>query len=184
VKTILLVIALLGPMESLDRSVQAWVQEHTRPELDRPARFLTGVGRPWILASTLAGIALLDRVAGPATAGRALLVLIPTNLVVEGLKRLTFRARPDGEHKRSNASFPSSHAANAVALAAVFARRWKRWAVPFYVFAALVAASRMVLNRHYLSDVVVGAAIGLAADWLVNRWLATRSARAAQAQSE
>ncbi len=178
-KTLLLAIALLGPIEALDRGIQDWVQQHTRPGLDRPARMLTDVGRPWILAGTLAGIALFDRTAGVATAGRALMVLVPTNLAVEGLKRLTFRARPDGERKRSNASFPSSHAGNAFAIAAVLAGRWRRWAPGFYAFATGVALSRMVLNRHYFTDVLAGAAIGLGSAWLVDRFLAARAARRA-----
>lgn len=182
-KTLWLAIALLGPIQTLDDTVQTWVQQHTRPALDRPARALTDVGKPWILGSALAGIALFDRAAGTATAGRALLVLVPTNAVVEGLKRLTFRARPDGEHKRSNASFPSSHAANAFALAGVLAWRWRRAAPAFYAFATAVALSRMVLNRHYLTDVVAGAAIGLGAAWLVDRFLAARAARRAEVQS-
>jgi membrane-associated phospholipid phosphatase len=183
-RVLFLALAWLGPIQALDDAVQRWVQDHTRPALDRPARLLTDVGKPWILTSALVGIAIFDRAAGPATAGKALVALVPTNLMVEGLKRATFRARPDGEHKRSNASFPSSHAANAFALAAVFAGRWRRWAPAFFLFATGVAASRMVLNRHYLTDVVVGAAIGLLSAWLAARLAAAHAARRAGKSSE
>jgi membrane-associated phospholipid phosphatase len=176
-KTLMLALALLGPFVTVDHAVQDWVQLNTRPALDPAARVLTDVGRPWVVLSLLAGIAVFDRTAGTATAGRALLALVPTNAAVEGLKRLTFRARPDGEHKRSNASFPSSHAANAFTLAAVLAGRWRRLAPAFYAFATGVALSRVVLNRHFLTDIVVGAAIGLAAAWLVDRFLAARATR-------
>ena len=107
----------------------------------------------------------------------ALLALAPTNLVVETLKRTVNRTRPDGEHKRSNASFPSSHSANAFALAWVLARRWKRLAPLFWISASTVAISRLYLNRHYLSDVVVGALIGILSAWLVMRWMKGRRRR-------
>jgi undecaprenyl-diphosphatase len=120
---------------------------------------------------------------GVETAQTALLVLAPTNLIVEGLKRVTDRTRPDGEHKRSNASFPSSHAANIFALAVVLGRRWRR-AVPWLlVVALLVGISRVYLNRHWTSDVVAGAAIGALTAVLVTRWRERRRRSAAAPQA-
>lgn len=173
---LLLALSLLAPIDSLDRAVQREVQAGRRPALEWPMRQATSIGKPLILAGTFAAIAFLDPARGPRTVLVTALALAPANLVVEGLKRLTFRARPDGEHKRSNASFPSSHAANALAVAAVLGRRWRRGAPLFYAGAATVAFSRMYLNRHYLSDVVVGAAIGLLCAWLAERWMARREA--------
>jgi membrane-associated phospholipid phosphatase len=141
----------------------------------------TGIGRPANVLGVLLAIALFDAAAGPATARLAVFALVPTNLVVEGLKRATNRTRPDGEQKRSNASFPSSHAANAAAIAWVFSSRWRRLTPAFWVLALLVAYSRMYLNRHYLSDVVVGFAIGIACAWLTARFLRRRAAAAATA---
>jgi len=132
-------------------------------------RFLSGVGTPATVMGGLLAIALLDPSAGIATARLAVLTLIPANLVVEGLKVAIDRRRPDGEHKRSNASFPSSHAANAFALAAVLSRRWWRGAAVWWALAILVSASRIYLNRHFLSDVVAGGAIGLCCAWLAAR---------------
>ena len=173
-KTLLLALALLNPVEQLDWMVQRQVQQSRGPLLERPMRGLTDFGRPVNVLGGLLGIAILDRAAGPATARLALLALAATNLVVEGAKRAFFRVRPDGERKRSNASFPSSHAANAFALAAVLARRWRRPAPAFWIWAAATAWSRVYLNRHFLSDIVVGAAIGLACTWLIVRWLGKR----------
>ena len=87
------------------------------------------------------------------------------------------RPRPDGERKRSNSSFPSSHAANAVALAWMLARRWPRLAIPFGVAAALVIFSRIYLNRHFPSDLLVGAGIGLGFAWLLTRRFAALDPR-------
>jgi undecaprenyl-diphosphatase len=58
-------------------------------------------------------------------------------------------------------SFPSGHAATAAALATAL---WCLWPQPvlFYVIgAALVAMSRVVTGAHYLSDVVMGAFVGV-----------------------
>src|SRR5256885_11897536 len=60
-------------------------------------------------------------------------------------------------------SFPSGHAATAAALAAAL---WCLWPQPvlFYVIgAALIAASRVVMGAHYLSDVIMGVFIGVLA---------------------
>jgi lipid A 4'-phosphatase len=58
-------------------------------------------------------------------------------------------------------SFPSGHATTAAALMTAL---WCLWPRPVWLYvagAALVAASRVVTNQHYLSDVVAGATIGV-----------------------
>ncbi len=174
-KTLLLALALLGPLQAADAALQRAVQDMRRPVLEQPMRSLTGIGKPVVVFGALLLVAAFDAAAGPATARLALAALVPTNLVVEGLKRAVGRTRPDGDRKRSNSSFPSSHAANAFALAWVLARRYRRFAPAFMILAALVAVSRVYLNRHYVSDVVAGAAIGLACAFWSARWLAARA---------
>lgn len=176
-RTLLLALALLGPVQALDDAAQRAVQSARGPVVDRPARVLTDVGKPVIVCGALLLIAVLDRASPARTAVTAAIALVPVNAGVELLKRLTFRARPDGEHKRSNASFPSSHAANAFAIATVFARRWPRAGIPLFAIATAVAAARMVLNRHWLSDVLFGAALGVGLSWWTARWLDARAAR-------
>jgi len=60
-------------------------------------------------------------------------------------------------------SFPSGHAMGAFAVATVFAEQYrgKRW-VPWLAYgtATLIAGSRMVLGRHFPSDVIFGAVLG------------------------
>jgi PAP2 superfamily protein len=83
---------------------------------------------------------------------------IMTEMLVEPLKLATRRARPDGSNRQS---FPSGHAAVTFAGATVLERHlgWRK-SLLGYTIASYVAASRLHDNRHYLSDVVFGAAVG------------------------
>ncbi len=172
----MLALALLGPVERLDWAVARGVQEARRPALEGVMREATAIGRPAVVAAGLAIVLAVDLAGGGgwSTVRLAVVALAGTNLVVEGLKRAVGRTRPDGDPKRSNSSFPSSHAANAFALAWVLGHRWRRGIVPFVALALVVAFSRMYLNRHFLSDVVVGALIGAGCAWAAARWLPLR----------
>ncbi|HTM57612.1 MAG TPA: phosphatase PAP2 family protein [Candidatus Udaeobacter sp.] len=171
---VLLTLALLAPVDSCDRKVQAEVQSRRRPALEGAMRVFSDDCNRTTVAMGLLAIALLGGPPGVATAQLAVVALVPVNLAVEGAKRIAGRTRPDGEQKRSNSSFPSSHAANAFALAVILSRRWWRAAPLFFLLAALVAFARVYLNRHYPSDVVAGAALGAGLAWLaalgVDRW--------------
>jgi len=89
---------------------------------------------------------------------------ILTQAVVQGTKYAVQRDRPTGEC----CSFPSGHAASAFAAAAVLERHLGyRGSWPAIAGAMYVGASRLVDNRHFLSDVMFGAAVGTAAGWTV-----------------
>jgi membrane-associated phospholipid phosphatase len=79
---------------------------------------------------------------------------------VQGTKFAVGRQRPDGSN---SLSFPSGHTASAFTTATVLQQHygWKL-GVPAYAFAGFVGASRMASNKHYLSDVLVGAGVGVA----------------------
>lgn len=83
---------------------------------------------------------------------------ILTEILVEPIKFVTHRMRPDNSNHQS---FPSGHAAVTFAAATVIERHlgWRK-AVLGYAIASYVAASRLHDNRHYVSDVVFGAAVG------------------------
>jgi len=178
--TIWAALAFLAPVDSLDHRLQRAAQAERLPALEQPMGFLSRACNPTTLCAGLLAVAIFDPLAGVETARTALWVLAPTNAAVEILKRATDRARPDGEHKPSNASFPSSHAANVFALAVVLGRRWRRGLPLFLLVAAAVAYSRVYLNRHFASDVVVGALLGAAIAVAVVRW---REARASGPRS-
>jgi undecaprenyl-diphosphatase len=62
----------------------------------------------------------------------------------------------------SGKSFPSSHAVNNFAMAALFSFYYRRWSWAFFSWATLVALSRVAVGVHYPSDVAGGAVIGVA----------------------
>jgi membrane-associated phospholipid phosphatase len=72
------------------------------------------------------------------------------------------------------ASFPSSHAVTAFALAFAISAVWPRARVVMIVYAVLIAASRMVLLAHHPSDVVAGGLIGVVGAMAVRYWFAVR----------
>ena len=89
---------------------------------------------------------------------------ILSQALVHGMKYSFRRDRPTGEC----CAFPSGHAATAFAAAAVLERHFGyRASWPALAAATYVGASRLVDNRHFLSDVAFGAFLGTASGWTV-----------------
>lgn len=82
---------------------------------------------------------------------------------VFGLKKLTNELRPDGS---DHYSFPSGHTAQAFAAAEFMRQEYKDvspwYGVAGYVAAGATGALRMYNNKHWMSDVLAGAGVGIA----------------------
>jgi membrane-associated phospholipid phosphatase len=91
-----------------------------------------------------------------------------TTMVVSSVKYFVNTRRPDGS---GNNSFPSGHSATAFTCAAFMSEelgyRYK-W-VPYvaYTIAGSVGMFRVFNNKHYVSDVLVGAGIGILSTKLI-----------------
>ena len=96
---------------------------------------------------------------------------LANSLVTYGIKKLTNEERPNGE---DNLSFPSGHASNAFVMATVLYHEFKDsnpWiAYSGFVFAGTTAAFRVLNNVHWVSDVLVGAGLGIIITDLVYRF--------------
>ena len=155
-----------------------YVQEHITGESGADTVFSLGqwVGSSYVQMGSAVGLWAIGRYAIAPAAGEArtnkysemgfdlLRAQFLSQGIVQGMKHLGQRDRPTGEC----CSFPSGHAASAFAAASVLERHLGyRGSWPFLGGAMYVAASRLVDNRHFLSDVMMGAAVGTAAGWTV-----------------
>ena len=133
----------------------------------RPALFTAGnLGGAFLVQTGVSfGVYAIGRLGGGDTLSSLGADLVRAQAlsqgVVQAAKFATHRTRPDGS---DHYSLPSGHTASAFATATVLQRHfgWKV-GVPAYGFGAYVAASRMSANKHHLSDVLLGATIGIAA---------------------
>jgi undecaprenyl-diphosphatase len=155
------------------------------PTALRIAAFVTWFGQGGVVLYptgilVLIGVAL--RYARPELRGRldpwtraiatVFIVVAVAGLADDALKIIFGRARPymwlKGDvsgfgffrYGAKYASFPSGHTTTSTAAALAFGALFPRWRQVFLVVAVAIAVSRIVLDLHYLSDVVAGAALG------------------------
>ena len=126
-------------------------------------------GDSWFWAAGLALVLWRGDAAWRLWAGHIFLAIASLAVIVLILKLLVRRRRPAGEwgaiyRNTDPHSFPSGHAARAALLAVLLCAWGPSWAAPLAVaWAPLVSLARVALGVHYLSDVVAGGILGLAA---------------------
>ncbi len=141
------------------------------PFFDWLMPFLTEI-KNWYAAYLVAVLALL--LFGKKQGRIVVLLLIPTIILSDQIsssiiKPLVGRIRPchvvEGVRliygTAGGLSFPSSHAVNNFAIASVLSHFYPRFFPYLFLFASIVALSRVYLGLHYPSDMVGGAAIGI-----------------------
>src|SRR5256885_8640746 len=105
------------------------------------------------------------------------------SLLVTIVKRLIGRMRPSElgpfayvpwSWKPAFASMPSGHATTAVPAAIAIGALWPKARVPMWIYAALIMASRVIIEAHYVSDVIAAAFVGAFGAILVRNWYAAR----------
>jgi membrane-associated phospholipid phosphatase len=106
-------------------------------------------------------------------------VLILVAIISQGLKTFEYKERPFNTYpfieklsEGGGSSFPSGHTMEAFAMAAALSMLFSKLkiVIPVYLWAILVAYSRMALGVHYPSDVAAGILIGTFIGWTVP-WL-------------
>ena len=158
-----------------DEAVSEWGSEHATPFSTDVLRLITYLGSTVVLVllMTVVGLVVVWRRAGHrwSVLGFLLTVGVGVSLINNALKWIVMRDRPQiGQLVGSGgSSFPSGHSASAAACWAALAlvvssRMWlrhRRWvAAAAVAIAVLVAASRVMLGVHWLTDVIAGVVVG------------------------
>jgi len=172
-------------VDAFDAAVAEWLDRIRTPALDRFCYGLSSAADHSLLWFAVGGFRAARR-ASPRIALRFGGALAFESVLTNGFIKSAFgRVRPPGHHddppegplpygmrRPITSSFPSGHATAAFTAVTLLAADSPRSARPFwYALATLVAASRVYVRMHHASDVIVGAALGLALGRVIHRVL-------------
>jgi len=169
-------------MSHFDQSVWQFFVDHGSSHIHSMARFVTSFGVVGVLlpVAAVCGALMWAKSRSTAVAFAPWVSVIACSEIVSALKKTTGIFRPPLQFQVTqidNPSFPSGHAADTTALivsvvlvvwcVAEVSRRTKMWAsIGGAVACIAMGLTRLVLNVHWLSDVLagwcIGAAVGLA----------------------
>jgi len=88
----------------------------------------------------------------------AIITAISFSIVLQQF--FAFPRPPTAINPGSPYSFPSTHSTSAFAWAGFMGKKYRPYELIFYLFAALVAVSRVYIGVHYPIDVLSGAILG------------------------
>src|SRR6188472_3699897 len=175
VLALLAVVVRRFALASLDTSVAEWGDRHATAWSHDAITLVTGLGETWTVIAVAVLVAAVEivRTRNRWVVPFLLAVIVGDKLLTEAIKQLVDRARPALEPVAATPapSFPSGHTSTAAASWAAFALVAGRWWGPrawpalagFAVgIAVAVAASRVLLDVHWLTDVIAGLALGWA----------------------
>jgi membrane-associated phospholipid phosphatase len=179
-----LAVGGLSALMLLDPSVQRWAQDNRGTGTDNVASVVRHFGQPEVYVTVTLGLAVVGLAAGDSrlvgSAKRVGASLLLAGATTGAAKFALGRARPDETLDATSFSpfsgqdaMPSGHTTMAFALATSLADEIHRpWAsVGLYGMATAVGWSRINDNKHWLTDVVSGALVGITSAKLVSgRW--------------
>jgi membrane-associated phospholipid phosphatase len=148
-----------------------------RPALQRVAEVVSVVSRDgavWMACSVVLRSSGNVRCRDAASDG--FLAWAASEVVTFGVKRVVRRPRPQLEGNGptpKSTSMPSSHTASAVAYTVAAGARLPVAALPLGAIAAVVAWSRLATQRHFPTDIFVGALIGTTVGGAISRLRST-----------
>ena len=170
-----LLVRRVASIQHVDNSVAAWGYDHRSAASTRALRVITDLGSIQIVVGLALVLVLVDlyRHRNRWSFLFLLIVLVGMEISMLSVKALVGRLRPTltPEAATLGPSFPSGHSATAAAFYAAAALiigrslsgRWRHLAIAVAVaLAVAVAGSRVLLDLHWLSDVVGGLALGWA----------------------
>jgi undecaprenyl-diphosphatase len=162
-------------LSGIDSSVAEWGNRHASAWSHDALTLVTQLGETWlvVLVAVVVGGVEIARTRSRWVVPFLVAVILGDKLLTEAIKQLVDRARPTIEAVAATLgpSFPSGHTSTAAASWAAFAlvagRWWGRRSWPALAglavgIAVAVAASRVLLDVHWLTDVLGGLALGWA----------------------
>jgi undecaprenyl-diphosphatase len=157
----------------VDKSVAPWGEDHMTSFSQWMLDFVTSFGSTGVIIGFTIGVFVVEMIRRPSRWLPVFLVAVTVGqtLMSTGIKELVDRVRPTANPiaHTLGPSFPSGHTTAAAACFAAFAlvlgrgrsRNVQSLLAGGAVFIALaVAASRVLLGVHWLSDVIGGLALG------------------------
>src|SRR5262245_46787936 len=162
------VLVVIATAFLIDPRVSEWVARVKNPALDALVSAINPIGSGLTPLAMCAVLALVCRALGHARACRAgwtgAVAFAAAGLIEFGVKYMVGRPRPAAAaalFPLELDSFPSGHATSVFAVATVLGSFYPALRWPLYGLAGAIALGRVYLARHYPSDVVAGALIGL-----------------------
>jgi len=169
-------------LSPLDEPVRDEVQRHRSSGSNDFAAAIRHLGQPEVYATVALGTLATGLVTGNSritrAGGRITAGLVLGGAIASGLKLAVGRQRPLGAQEqyvfhpftKADAAWPSGHTMTAFALATSISDEVHSTPVTIgmYTLATAVGWSRMNDNKHWLTDVVSGAAIGITSAKLMN----------------
>lgn len=160
---------MLKRLLELDRDWSYALRVAEKPGLVRNlARFFAHSGDSWFWGMGMLALWGLADVFWKRWAVYELWWISVLAALVMALKFIIKRRRPEGEwgaiyRNTDPHSFPSGHAARAFLIAVLATFLGPGWlAALLWIWAPLVAIARVAMGVHYLSDIIAGAAVGIA----------------------
>lgn len=180
-----LVVGGVSALTLLDEPTRRFVQNHRSSASNTAADIVRPLGEPVVYLGLTAGLLAAGAIGHQSkllnASGRLASTVVVASAAAEGLKIAAGRHRPDDSLFDSDdfapfsgpTSMPSGHTTLAFAFATELADDIHQpWAtVGLYTLATAVGWSRLNDNRHWLSDVGAGAALGIVSAKIVDgRW--------------
>lgn len=160
--------AFLQRVHHLDTLAFLWVHVTKGFQYRKSIRFISHSGDGiWYFLIALALLLLEPRHGSDFFWAGIIAYILDVNLYLI-LKNLIKRDRPATKIDTYQAwitpsdkfSFPSGHTAAAFLFACLVANFYPLFAVPCFIWASLIGASRVFLGVHYPTDILAGAALG------------------------
>lgn len=186
-------VAMVVSMLWLDVPVAQWINAHQTSSMKSAGLFLEEIGRShWILAYCLVMIIIAWRsMRSVAHKHLALFASVAiSGIVANIIKVIACRPRPPLFIERGITdwnlfgfqmdyiwnSFPSGHATTGIAIAISGSHIYPRLRWLFWTIGLAIVFGRVMLNAHYLSDVIAGGMLGGFVAMGVERFMRARNA--------